>query len=108
MPLTNEPLKAERRGAVRKFFSIVKDDEGVSKKVLLARARLALGVRKSTAYDYYETLRDADKIVEDDGAVWTAEGYERLRQERLDKANEEEKRVTSVIRLEAFDTERPT
>lgn len=105
MPLSSEPLKNERRAAVRRFLSIIKGEEGITKKALLAHARLALGSKKSTIYDYYESLRDADRIVEDEGCVWTAEVYERTRQERLKAGYEKERRETAVIRLEAFDTE---
>jgi len=107
MPLSSEPLKVERRRAVHRFLSLVKDDEGISKRVLLARARLVLGVRKSTVYDYFETLRDAGLIIEDDVGVWTAEAYERTRQERLKAGYEKEKRMTEVITMDAFDRERP-
>jgi hypothetical protein len=106
LPLSSEPLKAERRGAVNRFFAIIRENEGEGKPRILALGRLAIGVKKSTIYDYYETLRDAGRVVEEDGQVWTASTYDGRVQQKISAEAEAEKRLTATITLDAYDLSR--
>jgi hypothetical protein len=104
LPLSSEPLKAERRGAVNRFLNIIKENEGESKNTVIALGQYTLGAKKSTIYDYYHTLLGVGKVVEEWPQVWTAKTYNERIQQKLVREAEEEKRLTAVVSLDAFDT----
>lgn len=104
MPLSSESLLAERKSRIRRFQAIVQDSEGESKTTLLAKARLMMGIKRSTAYDYFETMQGAGVIIEEGGQVWTAQGYERLRQEKLQDEARREELMVKVTTMDAFNT----
>ena len=106
MPLSSEDLLRERKARLSRVMQIVGDDQGVEKRVLLARVMKATGVRKSTAYDYYDTLHDCGDIVEADGLVYTKKHYYERVQERMAVEAEKERRLTRTTTLDAFDLER--
>ena len=106
MPLSSEPLKAERRACVRKFLDIISQSEGETKKTVIAKGQFVLGSSLSTVYNYYGMLEDMGMIVEHDRQVWTAKTYQARVQANLVHEAEVEKRLTATVSLDAYDFER--